>query len=135
VAAAPSGFATFVAAISAILAERGATRAAVNVGALLGQARLAPDAFDEGTKNMLVARGMLDTKTGRPTPEFSVVARAWRDVLDENGGDLSACGSATLDVFGAELLATLLGSPRAADELRRALRQRGVAAFGMLAAA
>jgi len=135
VAAMPSGFATFVAALGAILAERGATRAAANVGALLGQARLAPDAFDEGTKKMLAARGTLDAKTGRPTPEFSVIARAWRDVLDESGGDLSACGSATLDVFGAELLATLLGSPRSADELRRALRQRGVAAFGMLAAA
>lgn len=133
--AAPSGFGAFVGALAGILAERGATRAAANVGALLGQARLAPDAFDEGTKKTLVARGTLDANTGRPTPEFSVVARAWRDVLDENGGDLSACGSATLDVFGAELLAALLGSPRSADELRRALRQRGVAAFGMLLAA
>ena len=75
----PSGFATFVAALSAILAERGATRAAANVAALLGQARLAPDAFDEATRKMLVQRGTLDAKTGRPTPEFSVVARAWRD--------------------------------------------------------
>jgi hypothetical protein len=39
-------------------------------------------------------------------------------------------------VWGAELLAALLSIPRErADDLRRALRQRGVAAFGMLAAA
>jgi hypothetical protein len=132
----PNGFASFVAALAAILAERGATRAATSVGALLGLARLAPDAFDATTATALVARGMLDPTSGRPTPEFSVLARAWRDVLDDTGGDLSACGSATLDVFGANLLATLLGLPSGrAEELRRALRQRGVAAFGMLVAA
>jgi hypothetical protein len=135
-APAPSGFAAFVAALSALLAERGATRAAANIGALLGLSRLAPDAFDAPTTKALVARGALDAKSGRPTPEFSVIARAWRDVLDENGGDLAACGAATLDVYGANLCATLLGVPSGrADELRRALRQRGVAAFGMLVAA
>ncbi|HEX6274923.1 MAG TPA: hypothetical protein VFZ53_17895 [Polyangiaceae bacterium] len=132
----PSGFASFVAALSGVLAQRGATRAAANIGALLGMARLAPDAFDAPTQKALVARGVLDAKTGRPTPEFSVIARAWRDVLDEHGGDLAACGGATLDVYGAELCATLLDVPSGrADELRRALRQRGVAAFGMLVAA
>ena len=131
-----NGFEAFVAALAAILAERAATRAAANVGALLGRARLARDAFDAGTKKVLVARGILDAKTSRPTPEFSVVAHAWREVLDGSSADLSACGSTTLDVWGAELLAALLGIPRdRADELRRALRQRGVAAFGMLAAA
>ena len=131
----PSGFEAFVGALSAILAERGATRAAANVGALLGLAKLSRDSFDAETRKALVARGVIDVRTARPTPEFSVVARAWRDVLDEAGGDLSACGEKTLDVFGAELLAALLGSRERTDELRRALRQRGVAAFGMLAAA
>ena len=134
--AGPSGFEAFVAALSAILAERGATRAAANVGALLGQTRLARDAFDAETKKVLAARGFVDAKTGRPTPEFSVVAQAWREVLDGANGDLSACGSATLDVWGADIVAALLGSPRErTDDIRRALRQRGVAAFGMLAAA
>jgi hypothetical protein len=131
-----NGFEAFVAALAAILAERAATRAAANVGALLGRARLARDAFDAGTKKVLVARGILDAKTSRPTPEFSVVAHAWREVLDGSSADLSACGSTTLDVWGAELLAALLSIPRErADDLRRALRQRGVAAFGMLATA
>jgi hypothetical protein len=128
-----SGFEAFVAALASILAERGATRAAANIGSLLGKARLARDAFEPATKKALVARGYIDSKSGRPTPEFSVVAHAWRDVLDGTSSDLSACGSATLDVWGAELLAALLSA--SADELRRALRQRGVAAFGMLAAA
>ena len=135
-APAQSGFEAFVAALSALLAERGATRAAANVGALLGQMRLGRDAFDAPTRKTLVARGFLDAKTGRPTPEFSVVAQAWRDVLDGANGDLSACGNTTLDVWGAEIVAALVSSPRErTDDLRRALRQRGVAAFGMLAAA
>jgi hypothetical protein len=130
-----SGFEAFVGALSGILAERGATRAAANVGALLGQERLARDAFDAPTRKVLAARGLIDAKTGRPTPEFSVVAHAWRDVLEGTSGDLSACGSTTLDVWGAELLSALLGARERSEELRRALRQRGVAAFGMLAAA
>jgi hypothetical protein len=134
--AGPSGFEAFVAALSALLVERGATRAAANVGALLGRTRLARDAFDAPTRKTLVARGFLDAKTARPTPEFSVVAHAWRDVLDGANGDLSACGSMTLDVWGADIVAALIGSPRErTDDIRRALRQRGVAAFGMLAAA
>ncbi len=128
-----SGFDAFVAALASILAERGATRAAANIGALLGKSRLSRDAFEPATKKALAARGYIDAKSGRPTPEFSVVAHAWREVLDGTSADLSACGSATLDVWGAELLSVLLLAP--ADELRRALRQRGVAAFGMLAAA
>jgi hypothetical protein len=131
-----SGFEAFIAALSALLAERGATRAAANVGALLGQTRLGRDAFDAPTRKTLVARGFLDAKTTRPTPEFSMIAQAWRDVLDGANGDLSACGSTTLDVWGAEIVAALVSSPRErTDDLRRALRQRGVAAFGMLAAA
>jgi hypothetical protein len=119
-----------------VLVERGAVRAAANIGALLGKTRLGRDAFDAPTKRALVARGVLDAKSARPTPEFSVVARAWREVLDGTGSDLGACGSATLDVWGAELVAMLLASPgERVDDLRRALRQRGVAAFGMLAAA
>jgi hypothetical protein len=134
--AGPSGFEAFIAALSTLLIERGATRAAANVGALLGQTRLAHDAFDATTRKVLVARGFLDAKTGRPTLEFTVIAQAWREVLDGANGDLSACGSATLDVWGADIVAALLGSPRErADDIRRALRQRGVAAFGMLAAA
>ncbi|HVR20730.1 MAG TPA: hypothetical protein VMS65_13565 [Polyangiaceae bacterium] len=132
----PTGFAAFVRALSEILAARGATRAAANIGALLGLERLACDAFDAETKQTLVARAIVDATSGRPTPEFSMLSRAWREVLDGSGGDLSACGSATLDVFGAELLGALLGVPSGrADELRRALRQRGVAAFGILVAA
>jgi hypothetical protein len=135
VSAERSGFEAFVGALSETLAERGATRAAANVGALLGQKRLARDAFDAETRKALVARGLIDVKTARPTPEFSMVAQAWREVLEGTSTDLAACGSATLDVWGAEVLSALLGSRERSDELRRALRQRGVAAFGMLAAA
>ena len=81
----PTGFDAFVRVLSDILAARGATRAAANIGALLGMERLAPDAFDAETKKALVSRGILDEKSGRPTPEFSMLSRAWRDVSTPPG--------------------------------------------------
>jgi hypothetical protein len=64
------------------------------------------------------------------------VSEAWRGVLDGTGGDLAACGAATLDAWAAELVAAVLNAPSGAvPELRRALRRAGVAAFGLLAVA
>jgi hypothetical protein len=62
-------------------------------------------------------------------------AAAWRAILDGTSDDLSACGGATLDEWASELLARLLGDPSRAGALRRELRARGVAAFGLVEAA
>lgn len=59
----------------------------------------------------------------------------WRGVLSGECSDLSVCGETTLDRFAAQLGAALLGTSSRTDELRRELRRKGVAAFGVLAAA
>jgi hypothetical protein len=44
------------------------------------------------------------------------------------------CGPATLDEWSADILSRVLGNPMLAAQLRRELRQCGVAAFGLVAA-
>jgi hypothetical protein len=74
---------------------------------------------------------------GRAPAALAALAQsawAWRDVL-AGRGDLSACGELALDEWAALILCTLLGATSRAPELRRALRARGVAAFGLIAQA
>jgi hypothetical protein len=52
-------------------------------------------------------------------------------VLDAEG-DLAACGELPLDEWAALLIASAMGAPGRAAELRRELRARGVAAFGLV---
>ena len=76
-----------------------------------------------------VARGTEVTAT------FIGQTRAWRALLAGTSDDFAACGNAMLDEWAAELLARLLGAPAKATALRRELRSRGVAAFGLVEAA
>lgn len=76
-----------------------------------------------------IARGTEATAT------FVAQTHAWRAILDGSSDDFSACGDAMLDEWSAELIARLLGAPLRATALRRELRERGVAAFGLVEAA
>ena len=49
--------------------------------------------------------------------------------------DVEACGGRMLDEWVAEIVAAIQGQPSKAPELRRALRARGVCAFGLERAA
>ena len=69
------------------------------------------------------------------TARFIGQTRAWRALLAGTSDDFAACGNAMLDEWAAELLARLLGAPSKATALRRELRSRGVAAFGLVEAA
>lgn len=89
----------------------GATRAAALVSGILSGERVAAE-----------HRALAET------------AHAWRAVLC-GSGDLGACGDDPLDEWAAHLLATLMGAPERRAELRRELRGRGVAAFGLVARA
>ena len=60
---------------------------------------------------------------------------AWRSILLGTSDDFGACGAAMLDEWAADLVARLLGAPSRATALRRDLRSRGVAAFGLVEAA
>jgi hypothetical protein len=59
-------------------------------------------------------------------------ALAWQGILRGESEDFGACGMSMLDEWSALLVATLLGTPGRADMLKRELRRRGVAAFGLV---
>jgi hypothetical protein len=59
------------------------------------------------------------------------VARAWRAILCGESEDFSLCGT-PLDEWASATLARLLSAPQKAAQLRRELRARGVAAFGLI---
>jgi hypothetical protein len=68
----------------------------------------------------------------RPTESFASTRIAWQSILRGESGDLSACGESTLDTWTADLVARLIAHPDKAQTIRRDLRRRGIAAFGML---
>jgi hypothetical protein len=114
--AAPTAFDALLAALARVALDRGATRVAAELPALLTGGRGATGFADSPRAKSLMALGP-----------------AWRAALE--GGDLAGCGDQPLDVWASELLATLLTAPGEREALRRALRRHGVAAFGMLIAA
>ena len=65
---------------------------------------------------------------------FAETARAFRQLLRGETNDFSNCAE-TLDDWAARLVAAVLPDPLPQAEVRRELRRRGIAAFGMLAAA
>lgn len=130
-----AGFAHFEATLIAALMSRGATRAAASLPLLLRLEPLPADAFGKDVQLTLQSRGYLEGAC-RYSPRFRDVCAAWSAVLRGATQDFGACGTTTLDRFGAELLAALLAVPATrADELRRDLRKAGIAAFGVLQAA
>lgn len=64
--------------------------------------------------------------SGEPT------ANAWRRIISGESEDFTACGAKSLDEWSAELVARLIAMPAKTDQLRRELRARGVAAFGLV---
>ena len=128
-------FDVFVGALVRVALERGAVRAAAVLPNLFDAGRAFHEVLDPNTLATLQLRRVLEPESMRPTREFTAAADAWRGLLNGTAHDLAGCGSSTLDVWGAMILGALLNAPRdRTDELRRELRKRGVAAFGLLAA-
>jgi len=65
---------------------------------------------------------------GEPPPQ----AIAWRGILRGESEDYEACGAATLDEWAADVVAGAVGAGVRAEGIRRELRKRGVAAFGLV---
>ncbi|RYZ02840.1 MAG: hypothetical protein EOO73_30105 [Myxococcales bacterium] len=128
-------FRHFENALTRALMARSATRAAAVVPRLLRLQSLTPDSLSPELAASLKSHGYLD-ENFRYSAKFRDLWAAWSAVLSGSSNDLSACGSTTLDTFGAQLLAALLTVPGGrAEELRRELRRDGIAAFGVLEAA
>ncbi|MES1187571.1 MAG: hypothetical protein ABUL60_27380 [Myxococcales bacterium] len=128
-------FAHFESALSAALMAQGASRSAALLPRLLRLESLPADGFTKEVQLTLQSRGYLDSHS-RYSQKFRDLCGAWAAVLSGASQDFAACGTTTLDRFGADLLAALLAVPATrADELRRQLRKAGIAAFGVLEAA
>jgi len=101
---------------------------------MLGIARLDASTLDAATIDALVAADMLArSESGAITRSDNLVAaaQAWRATILGEDADFSACTS-TLDEWSATLVATLANVPQQRESVRRDLRSRGVAAFGLL---
>lgn len=131
----PAAFVCFEAALVTALLAKGATRSAALVPQLLRLEQPPADALGKDVQLTLQSRGYLDGH-GRYSQKYRELCGAWIAVLRGSSQDLAACGTTTLDRFGADLLTALLAVPATrADELRRELRKAGIAAFGVLQAA
>jgi hypothetical protein len=108
-------FALLVSVVEDVARKAGADDLAMaSLACLLGRTRLdasAPDA----TTHVLRAQAL-----------------AWQGILRSESDDFGACGGAMLDEWCAALIATALGPTARADMLKRELRRRGVAAFGLV---
>jgi len=128
-------FAHFESALAAALMAQGASRSAALLPRLLRLESLPADGLSKDVLLTLQSRGYLDGHA-RYSQKFRDLCGAWSAVLSGSSQDFAACGTTTLDRFGADLLAALLAVPATrADELRRQLRKAGIAAFGVLEAA
>lgn len=131
----PAAFAQFEAAMANLLMSHGASRSAALLPRFLRLSALPAEVLAKDVQLTLQSRGYLDGHA-RYTQKYRELCQAWCAILRGDSQDFGACGTTTLDRFGADLLAALLALPATrADELRRELRKAGIAAFGVLAAA
>jgi hypothetical protein len=132
-------FAQLVSALSGVARGLGAGEAVVaSLDGLLGQARFDGRALDERTAESLVAGEVVvrGTMGFARSPTFTAKVLAWRGILSGESEDFALPDGGALeplDEWAADLLARLVGPPARADGVRRDLRRRGVAAFGLVA--
>jgi hypothetical protein len=93
-----------------------------------------------GEKAIAILRAILGRERlgDDAAPEHATLraqAAGWQALLRNESEDFEACGPSPLDEWSATVLARALGEPSRVDSLRRELRRRGVAAFGLVAEA
>jgi hypothetical protein len=130
-------FAAFVSTLVEVATQAGCEKAAAILPALLDDGCVVPGILPSSVTQALLSTGLLvSSPAGLVGGEgFRRTASAWRAVLRGDSEDFSACGSRMLDEWAAELVAALVASPTKAEQLRRQLRTRGIAAFGLVLAA
>jgi hypothetical protein len=129
-------FAAFVRMLVEVAVEAGCDKTAAILPALLDEGRVAPGGLPENVIEALLANGTLArTESGLVGGEaLRGNAAAWRAILRGDSEDFSSCGPRMLDEWAAHLVASLALAPAKTEGLRRKLRTRGVAAFGLVAA-
>lgn len=130
-----NAFVSLAAVMVDVMCARGATPDRAHfLRALLGLERMEERSPGEVASAALIAARYVAVG-GRGlarTPEFAAQALAWRQILDGESDDFSACGSMPLDEWAASVIANTLGDPSQAGGIRRDLRRHGVAAFGIV---
>jgi hypothetical protein len=131
-----TAFDRFVLAMVRVALSTSATLVAAELPLILREGRLRVSTLGAEATRALQARGYLLPEASAASEAFVTAQSAWRDVLTGASSDFGSCGSSTLDEWGAALLSALLARPAGrTEELKRALRAEGVAAFGMREAA
>ncbi len=130
-------FAMFVQTLVCVAQDAGCTRAAALLPALLEGGQVEAGALGEPAIDGLVNAGVLARgPSGLVGGEsFRQTADAWRAILRGDSDDFGACGPRMLDEWAADLVARIVAAPAKTEQLRRELRTRGVAAFGLVLAA
>ena len=103
----------------------GAVLEAVARGAGAGEGAIA-------TLRMVLGRERVTAETSDELLVLREQAAAWQGILRGDSEDFGACGVPSLDEWAAGALARAMGEMSRADGLRRELRRRGVAAFGLV---
>jgi|HubBroStandDraft_2_1064218.scaffolds.fasta_scaffold96922_2 hypothetical protein len=130
-------FATFIGTLVDVAIEAGCDKAAAILPALLDGGRVLPGVLPASVTDALLESGMLAlTEGGLVGGEaFRKTASAWKAILRGDSEDFSSCGTRMLDEWAADLVACIVAAPSKTERLRRELRTRGVAAFGLVLAA
>jgi hypothetical protein len=107
---------------------------------LFGQSRLDGIAPGERAMEALVAGGVIaqGPRGLVRSSGFASKVLAWQGILRGESEDFSLSDGGALeplDEWVADVLARVLGTPARADGIRRELRRRGIAAFGVVAEA
>ncbi len=114
-----------------------ASSAGVSVSAMamveLLSGRPVPPVLLGAASGTLVAGGIAEDSEGSALvagSKIKLAAAEWARIVRDEGGDLEACGGKTLDEFSADIACAIVGDRSKFDALRRALRGRGIAAYG-----
>lgn len=130
-------FDRFVAAVRSVLPIDVDARVAGAIEQFLRDGSLPGDVLAADARDALEANGFASVDSGGWSvhTRASETAGAWRRLLSGRVSDLAACGDRPLDEWASVFAGACLGYDRSGTAvLRRALRKRGVAAFGMLGA-
>jgi hypothetical protein len=133
-AAQPTQIDQFVRAIAEVARAHGAADAAAHVESLFKFGTPAPIELSDLARDALFDGNILEpSEEGvHATDWFARTSSAWQKMLRGEAENLAVCGESTLDGWTADLIARLVAKPAMASAIRRDLRRRGIAAFGML---
>ena len=124
----------FVRAIAEVALAHGPAETAAHVESLFKFGTPAPLELSDLARAALLDGNILEATEGgvHATAWFTRTSSAWQKMLRGEAENLAVCGESTLDGWTADLIACLVAKPAMASTIRRDLRRRGIAAFGML---